>query len=90
MLPKHTDDELWELISVVDTGCSQDTRDFDKSVVALFTSKQLAQQYINNSRLKSGNGFKKRSLLKHADFAEIEKHTLLSVPIDPGLCVSFT
>lgn len=52
----------------------------DEDVVATFDTMEMAQAYMNASRLKeikrdscwdSGRGFKKKSLLRHYTWAEI-------------------
>jgi hypothetical protein len=82
MQSKATGNELWELhrITIIQDYDQPDDALYCDNIVAVFTSKQLAQDYIDASKLSSG-GFSRRSLLKCANYAAIRKQA--TVPVDP-------
>lgn len=65
-----------------------------KELIALFSTKQKAKQYIKKSQLKnlkpynvgeSGKIYKDKSLLKYYEEADIEEYFKPDYPIDPEI-----
>lgn len=84
---------LFQLIGVKtytesELGGYEGKRRFLRSIVALFSSRKKALQYVENSKLKNVSvwdniQFKKKSLLSGCEFAEVVQVTAL--PCDPQL-----
>lgn len=56
-----------------------------QELIALFTTEEKAQEYIEKTKLTKAHSFHKKSLLSFCNVAWVEKYYGPGVPVDPEI-----